>query len=207
MFVVIVTACFALFALAASAQEYDSEIAALASSFPSAVDDRNAIQALVARAEALDDRIREDWRSGRDSLPQEQLDRLKHLEDEAEALEDVFEVVGQLDYGGDIDLEDFEIANQRLALEWEVLALSKEGIELIRIDIGGFQSFLFRNPTAENYIANYQLKTPDGEQPGGGVNLPCAALVGVLSSREDKTRNIELVDLSIEKNIFLESCS
>jgi len=207
VYVPILLLCLLVPALATASPEYDTELADLAATFKQNITDLDAIEILSARAEALEDRISEDRRSRKDFLSREEMDRLRLQEDQADAFEDVFEVVGQLDFGDDVSLEEFTLANERLGLEWQVVAALQDGIEIVRIDIGGYRSFLFHNPGPDHYVAKYEFSTSSGDQPGGGMNIPCAALVSILNSRDKDTDGIEFRNVSLNKNIYMESCN
>jgi len=195
-------------AVAATPQVYDTDIDDLVASFEAAVVDTDALEALEERAEALSDRIREDWRRRRDTIADEEKDRLRQLEDQADALADVIRTVGQVSDSSDVSLEEFDLAGPRLGLDPVVVTTVGNGVDLIRVDVGGFKSFLLRNPGPDYYTSRYEWTASGLSQAqGGSRNLDCRAITAVLNSRDRETESIEFTLVKVEKNIFMEPCS
>lgn len=174
-------------------QDFDAEYETLIEEFRAATPDTVALEALVDRADALSDRIRDYRRDNRDDLPEDEYDRLRDLGYEVGDFERVIRVVGQLSNSADVEIEDFDAVNRRLGLEPRVLRTLDDGVELVRVDVGSFGSMLLRNPTKSTLIVNYT--TNDSERPGGTGSAACesySVMSGLFNSRDRDIESIEL---------------
>ncbi|TXS94177.1 hypothetical protein FV139_11305 [Parahaliea maris] len=184
--------------IAASAEDFDDEYQELIDDFRSSLDDTTALQEQVERADALHDRIRQYRRDKRGDLPKEELDQLRDFAREVRSFKSVVKVVGQLGNSADISIEAFDTVNAQLELEPVVLQQFESGLELVRIDVGGYGSLLFRNPTPTTYTVIYSAE--GAEQSGGVGSADCesySVLSGLYNSRD---RAIDNLVFSVQAN-------
>ena len=89
-------------AAATSAQGFEAEYESLVDRFSVSLDAEAAVDRLVEEAGDLTDRVRQHRRDNRDSLSDEELDRLRDLANEVRAFESVTRVVGQKSNAADV---------------------------------------------------------------------------------------------------------
>lgn len=187
-------------------QDFEAELEALIAELPAALQDEAALEALDDRAGELDDRIRAHWRGQRSSLSDAELERFRRLEDEVEAFEDVVGAVGQTSNSADVELADWELANERLGLEWEVVHSEAPGREIVRVDVGSFSSYLVRNATGESWVVDYVYTTPSGEEQLGSRSAVCGTLTALANSRVTGVRELDLTEVAWEAFSFADPC-
>ena len=174
-------------------QDFEAQYEALVEEFPEAFPDTTTLEALADRAATLGDRIRAHRMDNRDTMSDEEWDRNREIRSELRALRSVIRVVGQLSNSADVEIENFDLVNARLGLEPQVLETHESGLELVRIDVGSFQSWLLRNPTKKTVSVNYE--TNDPERPGGIGSASCesySVMSGLFNSRDRDLESIEL---------------
>ena len=177
----------------ASSQGFDSEYADLRGGFSRALSNEAAVEALVDKAGDLYDRIRQHRRDNRDSLSDEERDRLRDLAGEVRAFEAVSRVVGQIHNAADVDIESFDEVKDKLGLRPEVLMTHDSGVELVRVEVGSFISWLLRNPTATTFSITYTVNDP--ERPGGVGSAFCesySVMSGLFNSRDRDLEGLEI---------------
>jgi len=183
----------------ASTQGFEAEYESLVGGFSASLDDETAVGRLVEEAGDLTDRIRAYRRDNRDSLSDEELDRLRDLANEVRAFESVTRVVGQIHNAADVSIESFEAVRERLGLQPQVLLTHESGLELIRIDVGSFVSLLLRNPTQTTFSASYGVNDP--ERPGGVGSAFCekySVMSGLFNSRDRELEGLEFITIGAQ---------
>ena len=179
---------------ASAAPDFDAEYQALLDTFPDAMVDTAAAEALVDKANELYERIRDYRRSQRSELSSEEYDRLRDLYKEVRGFRSVTRVVGQISNIAYVKIEAFDQVNARLGLEPQLLQSLDSGLELVRIDVGDYGSLLFRNPTKTTYSTIYQVS---GAEEAGGVGNAACESYSVLSGKFN-SRNREIEDREFE---------
>lgn len=183
----------------ATAQDFEAELDVLMDRFPSAVDDTTTLEALDEELDVLEDRIRDHRRANRSDLTREERDRLSELDDHVDAYQDVITVVGQLRNTANMSLEDFERVAGRLGLEPEVVHTAEPGLEVVRVDVGSFRSFLIRNTTGESHVVNYSYRTPSMERDQSGIGSSLcntlAVFSGLLNTRDKELSGLEFTGM------------
>jgi hypothetical protein len=181
-----------LWGSAASAQDFAAEYVELIEDFAGSLYDTTSVEALVDRADALYDRIRQHRRDSRDELSEEDLDGLRDLSVEVQQLEGVARAVGQLSNASRVSIESFDAVAERLGLEPQVLLTVEPGLELVRIDVGSFGSVLIRNPNKTTFTVMTGVNDP--ERPGGIGNAACesySVMSGLFNSRDREIEELE----------------
>ena len=174
------------------AQDFDAEYRGMLEEFSDALPDTVAAEALIEQADALYDNVRQHRRDNRDSLSDEELDRLLELSREVRSFESVTRVVGQTHNAAETSFESFDRVSEQLGLEAQVLQTHESGLELVQFEIGGFVSLLLRNPTKTTYAISYGVNDP--ERPGGVGSAACesySVLSGLFNSRDRELEGLE----------------
>jgi len=180
----------------ASPQDFEAEYGTLVDEFAGSLANASAAEALLDRADALRDRIRQHRRDNRADLSREELDRLSDLAEEVLRFGAVTRVVGQVHNAADASIEGFDAVKSRLGLEPRVIQTFGSGLELVRIEVGTFVSLLLRNPTKTTFTITYGVNDP--ERPGGVGSAACerySVMSGLFNSRD---RDIDGLEFTVE---------
>lgn len=113
-----------------------------------------------------------------------ELQELRGLEKEAEALEDYIGVVGG---GGShlLSIDDLQLANKRVRGAISYLSRGKDCMNVLTINIGDYVCFLGENASASNYTASYAWKVSGSYSKGNGtMGLPARNLRHIYDNRE-----------------------
>ena len=146
-------------------QDFDYKLNSIAAKFKENIMDKYICEDLVNEADDVADEIEEALKNEEYLL--EEINQLKHLKKEAEALGAfIASVSGNAGYIPKI--EDFMLANQRVNGDIAVVIKDKFCVDVITVKINNHITYFLENNSAKSYIIHYKYKYPNGLESGSG---------------------------------------
>lgn len=177
---------------------FESQLSYIASSFVDDVMDEDACEELMRDADRLADVLADEIEeSGSYSVNERQ--ELKALKKEAEAMEDFISVVGDVSNHA-IDMEDFNLANRRVRANVAVVERDKFCVQVIKVSIGNYVSYLAENTSSVDYSIDYKYRVVGSRSWGSGESWVGSLGARHLWSNRDRSNQKSIIVDEIDCN-------
>ncbi len=179
--------------------DFDYKLSNIAHNFRNEIMNKNECENLKRDTEDLVDEIEEAIEMD-DRYTNDEIQELKKLKKEAEAIEQFIASVG--DCGNYIpSIKEFNLANQRIRANVSYVSKNKYCVDIILVEIGDYVAYLAKNNTTKNYTLSYKWKTPNGFKSGNGtMGIIKYSIRHFYNNRDDiSKKNIKVLDINCKE--------
>ena len=149
-----------------NSNSFDHKLSTIASKFNQEIMDKDECENQKIEADDLSEDITSEIEK-EDEYSSDEINKLKILKKEAEALEQYIAVIGNC--GNNIlSLENFYLANRRVGGGVLNVVKRKFCVDVISVTIGDYITYLGENNSSNNYTVTYRWKAPNGTYTGNG---------------------------------------
>lgn len=180
-----------------SPSDFDRELTKIAQEFRSQIMDKAACEELRRSAYFLSGKIKNSLES-RNRYSENELDELKELHIEANALEGFIAVIGGFRVFS-FSLKEFHLANTRIKASVSKIVSDKYCVDVIKIEIGDYVTFFAENTTDIDFKTSYRWKGSNGRSGNGSMAVEIKSIRHIYNNRDSKNKqNISILNFDCE---------
>lgn len=181
-----------------SPADFNRELTKISQEFRAQIMDKDACEALRGNTADLSSKIRNALKMI-DRYSENELNQLKELKTEANALEEFISVIsGSRVFS--FSLKEFHLANKRIRASVTKIDSDKYCVDIIKIEIGEYVTFFAENTTDKNFQISYKWKAPNGQSGNGSMGVELKSIRHIYNNRDSKIKqNISVINIDCEE--------
>lgn len=178
--------------------DFDRELTKISQEFRAQIMDQDACEALRRTTDDISSKIGNALKKS-DRYSESELNQLKELKTEANALEEFIAVIsGSRVFS--FSLKDFHLANKRVKATVSKIVNDKYCVDVIKIEIGNYSTFFAENTTDKNFQISYNWKVANGQSGNGSMGVELKSMRHIYNNRVSKIKqNISIINIDCKE--------